>query len=547
MESVTSFFWNEDQKSATANKSGKRATTDPHKSNNAHNVTPNTAANATAGMSGAGLQKLMTDTLIEKIMKMALPPSSEMAVDNIENRMLAAKGRPGLSVQIMSRNFVQMNSRLSLPFTFIDELIKIFNWNNPAYTISVVFLFTYIVLKPLPTITSIPIFYLLFGVMVPQYLYIHKPNYSPFLDCNYTPAQGPPLRKAEVPKPVPELSQEFILNLTDLQNHLMLYVRTYDILNSILVRFAFFTNEKISTVAFVFLLGFAFFNALFMDFFMKYIPIKAILLIFGWSFAIVMHPSNREKFFSTIYSEETRLRLLTFSNKYEKLIDYHLRFTEAREHRMVAVFEIQKYEESEKGWVPIGYSSDDYTLFSELRINQQDIEGHCAVSLEEVKPPVCWEWLDNVNWALDLDPNEWLEQGFVEYIDVDLGTKWVYDLNVDGSRGCYRRRMWTNLCVRKINYEAEHDDDDDTPAVEEIVNPLRQEKYVHGVHRVTRGSMSGASQPDEIGKDGSQTVKRNSSNISLSSTLSSSSSTHSNKGESSKAISSLADVLNTTV
>lgn len=200
-----------------------------------------------------------------------------------------------------------------MPFTLIDEVNKIFEWSNPAYTVSVVLIYSYIILRPLPTITSIPIFYLLFGVMVPQFLYIHKPNGSPYLEVNPMPADGPPLRKAEVPKPVPELSQEFILNLTDLQNRLMLYVKTYDFIDQILVKFAFFTDEKKSSVAFVLLLSVALVNALFMDFFLTFIPLKAILLALGWSFAIMMHPHNREKFFSTVYSEETRLRLLALS------------------------------------------------------------------------------------------------------------------------------------------------------------------------------------------------------------------------------------------
>ena len=140
----------------------------------------------------------------------------------------------------------------------------------------------------------------------------------------------------------------------------------------------------------------------------------------------MMHPHNREKFFSIVYSEETRLRLLALSNRYDKLVGEQLRYIEAREHRMVAVYEIQKFKHG-KGWAPVGYSNDDFTLFSTLRIREEKIEDHCTSLLEEVKPPVDWQWLDDINWALDLNPTEWLEEGLVEYVDTDLGTKWVYD------------------------------------------------------------------------------------------------------------------------
>lgn len=538
MESVTSFFWHEGQKASGSSVMPEKRGSGKEQSGKSSGDSG--IPGAVTG-SGSSVQKLMTDTLIEKIMKMALPPTTEMGMESLETRIAAARERPNLSVQIMSRNFVLMNSRLSLPFMMIDEVNKIFAWSNPAYTISIILIYSYVVLKPIPTITSIPIFYLLFGVMVPQFLYIHKPDGSPYLETNMRPAEGPPLRKAEVPKPVPELSQEFILNLTDLQNRLLLYVKTYDFLNAFLAKFAYFTDEKISSVAFVLLLLVGLVNALFMDSFAKFMPIKATLLLLGWSFAILMHPYNRERFFSTVYSEETRLNLLALTNRYEKLVNEQLRYMEAREHRMVAVYEIQRFKQY-KEWVPIGYSSDDFTLFSKLRISQERIEDHCAQSLDEVKPPVDWDWLDGTNWALDLVPTEWLEDGFVEYVDVDLGTKWVYDLNIDGTRGGYRRRMWTNLCVRKIEFEPE------TGIPEDSGSPTgtsaKPEAIARNSNRVTRGSMSGSIHSDDNLKAGRPNLKKSSSNLSVNSQLSTANSIPSLSTEPSKAIDSLQNILN---
>ncbi|EJS42175.1 pex29p [Saccharomyces arboricola H-6] len=508
MESVTNFFWNDTYNAGGATRptlKGKKVNSNTEgKSQTKKDSVPNgsntgdsmhgkqqSSGSQTGGggsfTSTSNIQKMMTDTLVEKIIKMALPPSSKTAANTIHHRMVAGKERPKLSVQIMSRNFIQMNSRLGIPFMVMDELIKILNWANPAYTICMMFLYTLVVLKPFQMLSSIPIFYLLFGVMVPQYLYIHKPNPTLYLDNSQTPAQGPPLRKPEVPKPVPELSQEFVLNLTDLQNHMLLYVKFYDFTLFFLEKFAFFTNEAISSFYFIVLLIIATLNFLYMDKFMKIIPVRSVLILFGWCFIIALHPSNREYLLTKLNSEETRLKTLTITTNLESKIMQHLKLIEAREHRLVIIFEIQKYRPEYKEWRPVGFSDDDYSLFSNMRINQLPVEENSVKSLEGIKPPRDWEWDSNSHWVLDLDPKEWVEDEFIQYVEIDSETKWVYDLNLDGQRGSYRRRMWTSGCVRKkldSGISASVDE-------EEVINPLREETYRQGVHGVTKGSMSG--------------------------------------------------------
>ncbi|CAR25682.1 hypothetical protein ZYGR_0A02480 [Zygosaccharomyces rouxii] len=500
-----------------------------------------------SSLSSAGIQKLLTDNLVEKIMRMALPPGSDVAINSLAKRKQFAKDRPGLSVNTMSRNFRLMNARLSQPFAILDEIIEVFSWANPAYTISIMLIYTHAVMKPLPTLTSLPIFYLLFGVMVPHYLYMHKPNYSMYLDGNPTPAQGLPLRKPVVPKPVPELSQEFILNLTDLQNHMMIYVSFYDFISVWLTKFAYFTNEKISTAVFFILLVVGLINALFLDTLSKHLPVKGFFVAFGWFLAFMLHPKFREWFLSRVNSEETRLRVLTLTNRFENIINEHLRYTEVRENKLVSVFEIQKFSEKDKCWVLVGFSNDDYTLFSDLRIEQEDIALHCAPTLEEVKPPVEWEWVEaEDSWALDLEPIEWVEQGFIQYVDIDMGTKWVYDLTLEGKRGGYRRRMWTNVCARQMDYHYVDTNGEEEEVVEEddMVNLARVENYSHGHRRVSRDSMSGSSTHSEETKPA---IDRSESNNSINSVISPASPKKLPKGESFSGLGSLTDLLNMTV
>ena len=94
----------------------------------------------------------MADTLVEKFIKIALPPSSIGTKDQIATRMTSAKNRPSLSVQLLSRNFILMNSRLALPFTLVDNVIDFINWENISMTLSIICLYILCILNPLHAI-----------------------------------------------------------------------------------------------------------------------------------------------------------------------------------------------------------------------------------------------------------------------------------------------------------------------------------------------------------------------------------------------------------
>ncbi|SCU77521.1 LAME_0A01376g1_1 [Lachancea meyersii CBS 8951] len=446
MDSVAGFFW--DDSSTRRSKNGANDNLDQGvKSSGVDERKGSTGSLNKASAVGSTTQQYLTDKLVEKLIYMALPPSSELAKKTIEHRVESGRNRPGLSVPIMSRNFIQMNSRLGPPFLVIDEIIKVLNWTNTAYTLSIMSLFTYTVMKPLPTLTSIPIFYVVFGIMVPQYLKIHKPDTNDAFESNPVPARGPPLIKPEVSKPVPEFSKEFLLNLTDLQNHMLLYVAAFDFVNLILARFAFFTDESVSSAAFLCLLVIAWFNALFMDSISRILPVKPILICLGWASALALRPQNREWVLNKIYSEDTRLRMLMLSSKIESRVHQYFEYHESAETRQASIFEVQKFQEHDKSWVLVGYTTDHYALFSDYRISEKEVED-AVHHLSDVKAPLEWEWLGDSKWEQDMDPVSWVELEFVEYVDVDVETKWVYDMNLDGSRGEYRRRRWLRECTR---------------------------------------------------------------------------------------------------
>ena len=437
----------------------------PHKTSNTNSSSDNRLSRSHLSSQGksnsshadktSSIQQMMTDTLVEKIIKMALPPSSMAMKDQIATRMVSAKNRPSLSVQLLSKNFIAMNSRLALPFMIIDNVIDFINWENIPMTLSNMCLYTLCILNPLISITCGPLCYILFQIMVPHYINVHFPNPTDLTSCllevNRNPAQGPPLRDPILPEPVPEFSQEFVMNLQDLQNHVLIYVVAYDFIYFIMKKFVFFINEQISTLWFMVLLALTIFNYLFIDIIWNFLPIKLILILVGWSLIILLHPRNRDNFMQKLLSEETRVSWLQITNQYEHKINEQLRFVEARENRVVYIFEIQVYKNEHKEWTSIGYCNDHYTLFSPLRLKGEKIEPICVKDIDEIEPPKGWIWITDNSWELDLSPEIWVRENFINNVRIDSSTKWVYDKVGDSNKVSkwYRRRMW----VRSVNRE----------------------------------------------------------------------------------------------
>lgn len=436
-----------------------------------------------------GIQKLVTDTLVERLLRMALPPSSATAAQQLESRLEAGRVRPKLSMPLMSRNFILANARFGPPFMFIDELICIFNWDNPARTLSIMFIYSLMVLKPVQFMTSLPFFYILFGVMVPNYMHIHKPDHEKLLDSNTSPAKGPPLQMPETPKPAPELSQEFVVNMTDLQNHMLLYVQAYDSIVAVLKQFAFFIDEQKSTVVFITLLVLGICNFFFIEVILPYIPYKIILLILGWVVILACHPHFRDRVLESFYSEDARLSLLSWTNRYEEFLQIHVNISDTKEHRFANIFEIQHFQPKTKTWKTIGFSSSNYSPRSNLRLQNIDIKDHCTHSLEEVDPPQDWEWMVGKNWVLDLSPQEWVSSNFITLVEVDHETKWVYDVLFGGhERGKYRRRMWVRMCTRIMDTDVKTK----SGIVKDDIDEYAENDTSFGsVRGITRSSMSG--------------------------------------------------------
>lgn len=393
---------------------------------------------------------------------MALPLSSESEFTQgvITDRLEMQKTRPSLSVPIMSRNFILMNSRLSIPFEIIDEIIKIISWSNPNYTLSMLIIATNLILNPLWLIVS-PLVYILYGIMSPAYLQHHPPEES-VLESNPIPSRGLPLVDVIEPKLVPQLSREFVLNLTDLQNHMLLYVVVFDFLNWLVVEFCYFRNEAVSSFVFLILLNSTVGLSLLLPLVFKFLPVLRLfqlgMVTFIWSFLILLHPYFREQILTYFYSEDTRLKIVTLTNKVESKIMDELQYVEEQEIREVEIFEIQRLDPDTKNWSFLCYSSDFCSTNTVTRKLGLPIVG--SQTLQLVRPPHDWDFVPNIghsyqneNWKLDLNPQDWVGSNNAwDVIEIDEGEKWCYD-KPENTKSQLRRRRWCREVIRSFQVQ----------------------------------------------------------------------------------------------
>lgn len=412
---------------------------------NATNATSNTNTN-TRKRTGNQL----TDLLVEKLLAMAIPPQTELGANTLQSRVRASSNRPPLSVQTMSKNFIQMNSRLSAAFELIDALTAFFSWHKPTLTLTLLMLYTHLVLTP-QVLLSLPFFAILIIVMTPAYESTHSPDTHTILGKNNPViADGPPLAEAELPQPASEFSKEFILNLTDLQNHMVLYTNSWDFVARWLSKIAYFSHEPLSVVCFLCLLSMGTLSLMFGNTMYNVFPLKPFLVLIGWAITIMFHPYLYDYIFDLVYSEETRYYLLNKTNKLETVIQKNFEFREPQEQREVEMFEVHQFNKALKEWRLMFYLDSDFTKLANERLLSGVQHPKGVTTKKEVKPPCDWTFIDSDDWKIDLSPETWVKTHQVScFVHIDHETKWVFDREDWSDQPQFRRRRWTRIVTRE--------------------------------------------------------------------------------------------------
>ncbi|GMF02399.1 unnamed protein product [Ambrosiozyma monospora] len=336
----------------------------PQNNNNSNNNTTNSSS----------ASNYLTDKLMERIISMAVPTTTTETGEELQNilfRIEMQKSRPPLSVNVMSKNSILLLSRLSIPFEAIDSIVTIFNWTNPTLTLTFLSFITLIILKPV-VLLALPFFYICFEVIVPAFIKRH-----PLDPVTGIPTYGPALKKIDLPKPVPEISREFLLNVTDLQNHMLIYIVAWDFLVKWGVRFLYFKDEKITSFIFLSCLSIGCLISCFGTWiFIVSLPlIKLFAVILLWSFTVMMHPTYRDGLLSLLYSEETRLGFVTWTNKLEHKLKQELKLREAKEIKELEIFELQTLNPDTHNWDVVCFTNEIYSVNSHSKLNTLPIGG----------------------------------------------------------------------------------------------------------------------------------------------------------------------------
>ena len=447
------------------------------------------------------VQNQLTDRIMEKVLSVMLSTELQPALSK-DPRNCVHKTRPPLSVHLMSINTTQMAQKTLPVFELLDEVAFSAGWYNPWHTLGVTMIATLLILRPYLA-TTIPSLVLLKRFLLPSYLKLYAPDPS-VVDNKYifqNPAlhEGAPLGKFEPPKQISQFLREFIMNFTDLQNHMVLYIRLYDVLVAWGQHYFLFENLPLSSVVFLMLIGSMVFNAValpyLMPLFLKVIPIKAILVLFLWLMVAISHPYVRRKVLDALDTEDAREARRDRTHRLENAL---MRVVTEDEPVMEVVREAEVFElhalSPNKIWEPIGFTSDFFTLNHPRRHSQElsaeteenDLQpmpsptsansaDHTTTSnaeeesinnifrkatLSEVKPPRFWRFAEQ-QWQIDLDPVLWVNANYImDLVNVDTDEKWVYDY-VDNEDSCdgqvFRRRRWVRQCVRDAELIREKD------------------------------------------------------------------------------------------
>lgn len=394
-----------------------------------------------------------------------------------DDYMPAYAERPGFTVTTMSNNFRRFNARIGVIFKFQARVIRLLSWRHPSQTLSLLGVYTFVCLDPY-LLCALPPVAVLLGVLIPSFIARHPAAPSPAAPSSYSP-RGPPLAPARTVKPVKELSRDFFRNMGDLQNSMEDFSVLHDRIVSLVVPRTNFSDEAVSSAAFVLLCA----AAAAMSIAAHLLPWRQLLLAAGWAVIWSSHPSaarllRRAAPPGYVGAQGARARSLLASWVGRDII-----LDSAPEAREVEIFELQRLSPSGSGeWEPWLFSPSPYDPLSAARIAGSRPSG--SRFFEDVLPPDGWEW-SGKKWALDLWSREWVEERIITGVEVETeGERWVYDIHNEhevtagvveyppgspppsgrrppgglsweegeegtGRRGEWRRRRWVRLVRRK--------------------------------------------------------------------------------------------------
>lgn len=208
---------------------------------------------------------------------------------------VSENGKPGLSINLMTRNFrrfsarflrelSQLTTRVGVVFMVQSKIEDVLNWKSPIETISAMTIFSLGMFNP-NLLILFPLFVVVFALLIPYYQVRHPP---PPMNLSNAPTEvTQAISPAPQPaKPVPELSRDFFMNMRDIQNTMDDFNSAYDLIRGYVLYVMTFSNEPLSSTV----LAFSALGGLVLLAVVQFLPLRLIILVLGNSAILACNP-----------------------------------------------------------------------------------------------------------------------------------------------------------------------------------------------------------------------------------------------------------------
>jgi Integral peroxisomal membrane peroxin len=307
-----------------------------------------------------------------------------------------------------------------------NKIEDVLSWRNPVETVSAMALFSLVTINP-SLLVSLPLFILVFALLVPSYQSRHPPPPTALSNAptEVTQAISPAPQPA---KPAPELSRDFFMNMRDIQNSMDDFSDLYDLVGKWVMEVTTFGDEPLSSTV----LAFTTIGALGLLLFIQFLPMRLIILIAGNAAILGSNPMLHRYVMTTYLPPEGIQRIRAKIDEFVR-VDY-IPPPPARQ----VVFSVEIFEwrrllpPTTANHLP-DWSTSQFSSFPPLSTNSTD-------RLATVSPPPGYSFGQD-DWAVDMNKENWAterqasddKKGFWVVEQDELGTEgegWVvYEAN----------------------------------------------------------------------------------------------------------------------
>ncbi|KAK6461488.1 integral peroxisomal membrane peroxin-domain-containing protein [Scheffersomyces coipomensis] len=428
------------------------------------------------------------DKLMEKMIQHVIPdaaPEKEI----LERKMNDPEynRRPKLSIRQLISNFKKLSGRMSAFFALQYGLIHVITWRKPTKTLTVLVFYTAVCLWP-HVVLAFPVMFVLFGILLPGYLYRHPKPLPDFIKVkkrgqslltflsdsedssivddfisegfmeDHDPTQLIPsvsrtssaddssdvgsqsgTGSADIVDDKKERASyassqvALLMNMRDLQN------LTTDVLEGINAAEIFwyktagFENERLST--------FLFYGAMLATslvlFLGQFMPWRLIFIQSGWLGLILCHPKSKKYLVELSQAQKKRAALKpkkeklpdTDNDKEPKEFDRKdIIIDDSPEVKVIEIYELQTKNILHNKWSFYRYSNNMFDIKNKVRVTGKRPVG--VDHLAKVLPPKDWkfDFAFANKWKIDNNPKKFLH-------DRDLDKSHLLETREDADEG----------------------------------------------------------------------------------------------------------------